>query len=825
MLIKGNAMIKIILLSILIEVSLAFSITAYGPYESYIPSEAYFAFKAPKLQTSGYAYGPATVYYNGVFHQFYCSTGGRSDPYYIHPDENIWNKTSTIDKTWDHIRYRSSKNGHRWSTPRIALTQTISLGKQNELCTCDPALIKDGNFWYLYYTGILENRATAVYVARSKQITGPFLRLTKRGTWEEWAVDPKPILYSPKIIGKNSDGTYKSYGVGQQSVVKKGDEFHFWFQYAHTSPKLKFVHVVGNSAADTTIQHKKWTTITLDQDSIFSWDEGTQNDFGDVKLDPSTNKFNLWMTSNYYTVKDIKILKYESSDGITWTKTSDNFKGPYQHINNLGVSGDSLGKIINNKYLLSFGGPVNNLNLLSNSAQCQSTKDIYACFPWSMWEIMVNGRDSNTQKIDTGYVFPFCSSNLQFLNGDFDGDGVADLAAVDKSTGKWYIRSSKTNTKFDGHIPWGTKLMTLPSSYALLTGDYDGDGKTDVAIVNKAEGKWYIKSSKYGNGTPNFTWGYHWSAPHSCDTYLAGDYDGDGYTDLAAVDRAAGNWYILSGRTKNKVFINNLQLWGWNWLGMTNGFDPVVADFDGDGKTDRAIVNKNSGEWFIISSNTGRFFKHSTENIWGYKLEPSHTNITPVMGDFDGDGHADLAYVFPFNGAWIISGSYQHPKFSGRIGNSITWSMPELQKNALNHQILNDDYDGDGINDIGFVETKTCKVYLYSSYTSKKGINTKIYQLYSNTEVLAKHKESDFNIKDINEPTITEQVPNSSIAINGRILTISKIQTNDRIDVINSLGQKIYSGRSLLSEVNIQIPTPGMYILRVGKESHKISVK
>ena len=99
-----------------------------------------------------YAHSPSTVYYDHKFHQFYCSTGDATDNFF-NPKGKLG-----LERSFDHIRYRTSKDGSNWSAPRIVLTVNersgteLDGGKYDDLCACDPAVIYgDDGYWYMLY--------------------------------------------------------------------------------------------------------------------------------------------------------------------------------------------------------------------------------------------------------------------------------------------------------------------------------------------------------------------------------------------------------------------------------------------------------------------------------------------------------------------------------------------------------------------------------------------------------------------------------------------------------------------------------------------------
>ena len=89
------------------------------------------------------------------------------------------------------------------------------------------------------------------------------------------------------------------------------------------------------------------------------------------------------------------------------------------------------------------------------------------------------------------------------IEGDYDGDGKTDLALYRPSTGSWYLNQSSTN--YTGGIvqPWGIST-DIP-----LAGDYDGDGRSDLAIYRPSTGTWFLKLSSGGRASTSGAWHRH----------------------------------------------------------------------------------------------------------------------------------------------------------------------------------------------------------------------------------------------------------------------------------------------------------------------------
>ncbi|MBE8525890.1 VCBS repeat-containing protein [Amycolatopsis sp. H6(2020)] len=251
------------------------------------------------------------------------------------------------------------------------------------------------------------------------------------------------------------------------------------------------------------------------------------------------------------------------------------------------------------------------------------------------------------------------------LSGDFNGDGKVDVATFTRGTaGDVYVALSD-GTKLNGNgVLWHDYFAAYDEIPAV--GDFNGDGKDDIAtFVRGTAGDVYVALSdgtKFGTSSAWHTdFGYNAELPY------VGDFNGDGKDDIAVFTRGAtGDVYVaLSDGTK---FVGSGVK--WHDYFSVGGEVPAVGDFNGDGKDDIAtFVRGTEGDVYVALSGGTKFGAGVLwHDYFGIGSE------VPAVGDFNGDGKADIAtfvrgtagdvYVSLSTGAKFDTSSAWHGDFA-----------------------------------------------------------------------------------------------------------------------------------------------------------------
>jgi hypothetical protein len=255
------------------------------------------------------------------------------------------------------------------------------------------------------------------------------------------------------------------------------------------------------------------------------------------------------------------------------------------------------------------------------------------------------------------------TTGAQTLSGDFDGDGYGDLAVT--GVAGWtnlriaysvpgqgaFLAASGTVANFPG---WAAT-----AGVKALAGDFDGDGSDDIALTGGSG--WTSLPVAFSRGLATFVVSNAgaslfpaWAATAGAKA-LSGDFDGDGRDDIALTGVAGWGAIPIAFSNGDGTFLIKFasvaNFPGW---AATAGAKVVAGDFDGDGRDDLAVTGVAGwGSLPVALSNGDASFNVTNVALANFPGWAATAGAKVVAGDYNGDGRDDIAVTGPAGWASI----------------------------------------------------------------------------------------------------------------------------------------------------------------------------
>lgn len=300
-----------------------------------------------------------------------------------------------------------------------------------------------------------------------------------------------------------------------------------------------------------------------------------------------------------------------------------------------------------------------------------------ASFRDSAVSILV-GRDDGT--FATEIQYPVGSGVRSLTTGDFNNDGVADIAAANSTSDDLSILLGKGDGTFETEQRFTTG--TLP--FAIETADFNGDGNADVSVANFRSDN---VSVLLGNGDGTFSDQQQFEAGDGPSSLTVGDFNADGLADIVAANSFFSDDVSILFGVGDGTFSEQVRISADDPDAITSG------DFNGDGFQDLATVSQATNLVSVLDGIGDGTFAPPRQ----FSVGDNPNSVT--AGDFNGDGITDFATAHKdVSESVSFPASYVSILLGAGDGGFGTFERVAAGQGA--GAIISVDFDGDGDADI-----------------------------------------------------------------------------------------------------------------------------
>jgi hypothetical protein len=218
---------------------------------------------------------------------------------------------------------------------------------------------------------------------------------------------------------------------------------------------------------------------------------------------------------------------------------------------------------------------------------------------------------------------------LNVKTSDFNEDGFIDVVVMNSTSGNVSVLLGIGNGTFNSKVDYyvGGNLPT-----DIVCSDFNGDNHFDLAITNKNVSYPSLNYTRLliGDGLGTFTLSPNVLSGSQPNSLACADFNGDGKSDLAVANYNTNNVSIFSGNGVGGFS---------SAVSYTIGSGPLAikcADFNGDAIIDLVITADGNKIYVLIGTGSGNFAPSIPYDAGGYSAK----SISTV--DLNGDGKMDI---------------------------------------------------------------------------------------------------------------------------------------------------------------------------------------
>lgn len=282
------------------------------------------------------------------------------------------------------------------------------------------------------------------------------------------------------------------------------------------------------------------------------------------------------------------------------------------------------------------------------------------------------------------------------VTGDFNGDGKLDLAVANEIQGSVSIFLGNGDGTFQTNVDYAVGSGGA-NPYSIALGDFNEDGKLDLAVANYFSG---TVSILLGNGDGTFQSHVDHTVGGLPQSIAVGDFNGDGKLDVAVANYGSSAVSVLLGNGDG-TFKTHVDY----PTGSTRPVSVAVGDFNGDGKLDLVTANCTCGNGPLLSYDPVSIFLGKGDGTFQAHVDyaVSYNLLSVAAADFNGDGRLDLV-VGDYNG-----------EVSTLLGNGDGTFRPPVYYRLVftpAQQVAVGDFNGDNKPDLAAVSDGTVSILL-----------------------------------------------------------------------------------------------------------------